>query len=105
MIVLNMHWRHQAVEDVAAGETYLGLRDIFCMYLINQLISKSANQHFRKHQKTISIQVVDVGKAFIAALGALINVKFLSCFLLLQQKSFSSIEITFKQYEPIELIF
>ena len=79
MIVLNMHWRHEAVEDVAAGETSLGLRDIFCMYLINQLISKSGNQHFREHQKTISIQVVDVGKAFIEALGALINVKFIRC--------------------------
>ena len=60
----------------------------------------------RQHQETIfSIQVVDVGKAFIEALGALINVKFIRCFLLLQQISFSSIEITFKQYEPIELIF
>ena len=42
----------------------------------------SANKQIRQLQKTFPIQVVDVGKAFIEALGALINVNFIRWFLL-----------------------
>ena len=80
-----MHWRQQAVElqleDVPADETYLGLIDI--LYLIYQLISSFQQISLSKYETTprnYSIQVVDVGKAFIEALGALINVKFIRCF-------------------------